>query len=81
MMKLSVSAPGKVILFGEHAVVYSKRAIAAGISLRTTISFDQVLTSSNLPARVTLFSTQLSKSNWEWPIEDISKMIQRVNGS
>ncbi|KAI0122988.1 ribosomal protein S5 domain 2-type protein [Xylariales sp. AK1849] len=30
-----VSAPGKVIVFGEHAVVHAKPAIAASISLRS----------------------------------------------
>ena len=30
-----VSAPGKVIVFGEHAVVHGRAAMAAAISLRS----------------------------------------------
>lgn len=39
MADLLVSAPGKVILFGDHSVVYGKKAIAASISLRTSLEF------------------------------------------
>lgn len=35
MPPFMVSAPGKVIVYGEHAVVYGKGAIAASISLRS----------------------------------------------
>ncbi|KAI1214642.1 mevalonate kinase [Annulohypoxylon truncatum] len=35
MPAFMVSAPGKVIVFGEHAVVYGKAAIAASINLRS----------------------------------------------
>jgi mevalonate kinase len=35
------SAPGKVFLFGEHAVVYGKRAIACAIDLRTTVEISR----------------------------------------
>ena len=48
------SAPGKVIVFGEHAVVHGKAAMAASISLRsymlvTTLSKEQRTISLRFP--------------------------------
>ncbi len=35
------SAPGKVIIFGEHAVVYKRRALASAISLRCYVKAEK----------------------------------------
>ena len=40
-MILKASAPGKVILFGEHFVVYGKKAILASIDKRVTVTSEK----------------------------------------
>ncbi|EFA84527.1 mevalonate kinase [Heterostelium album PN500] len=42
MKQIKVSAPGKVILFGEHAVVLGKTSIATALSLRTNATVEQI---------------------------------------
>lgn len=62
-----VSAPGKVIVFGEHAVVYSKSAMAAAISLR---SYLLVTTLSKSQRTITLNFRDLGLSH-TWDIDSL----------
>jgi mevalonate kinase len=40
MAKVIASAPGKCILFGEHAVVFGQPAVAVAIEQRITVSLE-----------------------------------------
>lgn len=62
-----VSAPGKVIVFGEHAVVHGKAAMAAAISLR---SYLHVTTLSKSQRTVTL-NFRDTELDHTWNVDDL----------
>ena len=67
MPAFMTSAPGKVIVYGEHAVVYGKTAIAAAISLR---SYLLVTALSKSHRTITLRFPDISL-NHTWRIDDL----------
>lgn len=67
MPAFMTSAPGKVIVYGEHAVVHGKAAIAAAISLR---SYLLVTALSKSQRTITLRFPDIS-FNHTWQIDDL----------
>ena len=57
---LEISAPGKLILCGEHAVVYGKKALACAIDLRTRLIATKNESSQRFELNLADLNTHLS---------------------
>ena len=71
VLMVIASAPGKVILFGEHAVVYGKPAIAAAITKRIYVK------SRRIDSGIQIFSEDKTESS----IEYVKHAIELVIGT
>ncbi|XP_070545114.1 mevalonate kinase-like [Ptychodera flava] len=69
-----ISAPGKVILHGEHAVVYGKVALAVSLNLRTYLELKDT---ENNEVRLDLPDIELHRV---WKLEDMSVIFESFTG-
>lgn len=70
MDPITVSAPGKLILFGEHAVVYGKMAISCSVDNRT---FVHLTSTKNDTVNIVMTVLDI---NQKWPIESLQNLLQ-----
>ncbi|KAJ8651693.1 mevalonate kinase [Lichtheimia ornata] len=69
--RLLISAPGKVILFGEHAVVHKKLAVAASLGLRTYLD---VTENTSGECRLKLPDVQVDAT---WSLSQLDIAVER----
>ena len=72
MEKIVVSAPGKVILHGEHSVVYGRRALALSVDLRTTLTLHKTTNTISLE----LPDVDINVS---WSLDSIRDLHKQLN--
>ena len=68
-----ISAPGKLIVHGEHAVVYGKRALAGSLNIRTFLR----LSSNRCSNKITLNLPDVDIAI-DWPIEEIEALRTKL---
>jgi len=65
---VTVSAPGKVYMIGEHAVVYGEPAIIAAIGLRISVSAEK--------SEVVSYTDKRFGQKFSWSLSDVQKTAE-----
>lgn len=76
MQTITCSAPGKIYLFGEHAVVYGESAICCAVDLRTRVQVD---ISDTVRISSVLGDTGLDNDKYPYVSAVIEKMSEIVD--
>lgn len=85
MRMVTASAPGKIILFGEHAVVYGEPSLAGAIGKRTFVNLEKrgdgkITINSNVPPHYISVSLDELKSEKGFPyvVKAIELSFERI---
>lgn len=73
MQKITCSAPGKIYLFGEHAVVYGESAICCAVDLRTQV---QACLSDTVQISSVLGDTGIDHDRYPYVSSVVEKMSE-----
>ncbi|XP_071959343.1 mevalonate kinase-like [Antedon mediterranea] len=72
--EICVSSPGKAILFGEHAVVYDKPALAASLDMCTFVRA-KISKGNDVHLKLVDFN-----KTFKWPIKQITETLYQPSG-
>ncbi|KAK6205530.1 mevalonate kinase [Scheffersomyces amazonensis] len=75
-----VSAPGKIIIFGEHSAVYGKPAIAAALSLRAYLQVSRNDNENEITLKFPDIDLSYTWNKHDIPWTEIRKFITYENG-
>jgi mevalonate kinase len=76
---IKTSAPGKVILFGEHAVVYDKLGVAASVDRWSNVSFSDSKENIYFHNRALKFSRTMTKEQLFELLRKVQKLKEEKN--
>lgn len=81
--QITISAPGKLMLFGEHAVVYGKPSIVTSVNQRLTITAQKMTASAVIPSqsegsvnhepKLILNAPDVDIKNYSKPLKDLGQ--------